>query len=210
MIRLLVIDGCDLFREGIKRVLKDVSDIQVADETDSEDDALNKIHDNKYDVLLLDISMVSKIGLGTLKKIKSENPKLPVLALNLYTDKEFAIRALKLGASGYFTKDIETNELITAIRKVATGKKYISANLASMLASHLNADSSNKPHTLLTNQELHIMQMLCTGKPQKKIAKELSLSTRTISLYKAKILEKMKMKSNTDLIKYALSNLLFE
>ena len=158
------------------------------------------------DVVILDITMPGRGGLDTLKEIRSERPKLPVLILSIHPEDQYAVRALKAGAAGYMTKESAPDDLIKAIRKVVKGGKYISPSLAENLALFLERDDQKTPHESLSDREYQVMCMIAAGKKVKDIAENLSLSVKTISTYRARILDKMKMKSNADLIHYAIQN----
>jgi DNA-binding NarL/FixJ family response regulator len=157
-------------------------------------------------VVILDITMPGRGGLDTLKEIRTERPKLPVLILSIHPEDQYAVRALKAGAAGYMTKESAPDDLIKAIRKVLKGGKYISPSLAENLALFLERDDQKSPHESLSDREYQVMCMIAAGKKVKEIAESLSLSVKTISTYRARILDKMKMKSNADLIHYAIQN----
>jgi len=206
MIKVLIADDHTIVREGLKQILSESSDIIASGEARNGKEVLNKIIEDDYDVVLLDISMPGRSGIDILKEIKSIKPKLSVLILSMYPEEQYAVRALKTGASGYLTKESATDELISAIRKVYLGGKYISSTLAEELAFYLENDTERKPHDKLSNREFHVMSMIASGKTVNKIAEELSLSPKTISTYRSRILEKMKMKTNAELIHYAIKN----
>lgn len=206
MIKILIVDDHTVVREGLKQILSETSDIVVTDEASNGQVALEKVWKNKYDVVLLDISMPGRSGLETLKQIKNNNPALHVLILSISPEEQYAIRALKAGASGYLTKESTPNELIEAIRKVSGGKKYVSSSLAERLANHLEARSEDSPHESLSDREYEVLCMIASGKSVKEISLELHLSDKTISTYRTRILEKMGLKNNAQLIHYAISN----
>jgi len=206
MIKVLIADDHTIVREGLKQILSESSDIIASGEARNGKEVLNKIIKNDYDVVLLDISMPGRGGIDILKEIKSIKPKLSVLILSMYPEEQYAVRALKTGASGYLTKESASDELINAIRKVYLGGKYISSTLAEKLAFYLENDIERTPHDKLSNREFHVMCMIASGKTVNKIAEELSLSPKTISTYRSRILEKMKMKTNAELIHYAIKN----
>ncbi len=159
---------------------------------------------NDYDVILLDISMPGRSGLDVLKELKGQKPKLSVLVLSIHPEEQYAVRVLKAGASGYLTKESAQDELISAIQKVSTGRKYISASLAERLALDLEMDAERPLHESLSDREYQVMCMIASGKTVKKIAEELFLSVKTVSTYRARLLDKMRMKSNAELIHYAI------
>jgi len=206
MIKILVADDHTIVREGLKQIVGDVGDMMVADEAGNGQEALAKIREGQYDVVLLDISMPGRSGLEVLKDIRTERPKLPVLILSMHSEEQYAVRALRAGAAGYLTKASAPDELIGAIRKVSRGRKYVTASLAEKLALELDADTRKPPHEMLSDREYQVMLMLASGKSVTEIADELSLSVKTISTYRSRILEKMNMKKNAELTLYAVQN----
>ena len=206
MIKLLIADDHTVVREGLKQIVSDTSDIVVADEASNGQEVLDKVWKNDYDVVLLDISMPGRSGLDVLEELKRKKPSLPVLVLSIYPEEQYAIRVLKSGASGYLTKGSAPNELIEAIQKVSSGGKYVTASLAEKLAVNLEIESELKPHETLSNREFQTLCLIGSGKTVKEIAEELSLSVKTISTYRERILEKMKMKTNSELTYYAIKN----
>ena len=210
MIKVIITDDHPIVRQGIKQVLEDCSDIKVMDEAREGNELIKKIIENDYDVILLDISLPGRNGLDLLKEIKSLKPNLYVLMLSMHPEEQYAIRALKLGASGYLTKSSITDELISAIRKAAQGKKYITPSLAEKLAFNIDIDSDKPLHFSLSDRELEVMCLLAQGKTLSEIANELSLSSKTISTYRERILEKMGIKNTAEIIRYAIKNNLVE
>jgi len=206
MIKILIADDHPLLREGLKKTIDRERDMIVAGEASNGNEVLEKSWKDNYDVVLLDISMPRRSGLDILKELKKKNPNLGVLILTMHPEEEYAIRIMKSGASGYLTKDRATDELITAIRKVSRGGKYVSPSLAEKLAFDLEIDSGKPLHENLSNREYWVMCMLGKGKTTKEIAKELSLSETTIHSYRSRILEKMKMKKTSEIIYYAVKN----
>jgi two-component system, NarL family, invasion response regulator UvrY len=206
MIKIFIADDHPVVRMGIKQILAEVKDMTVADEAGTGQETIKKVAKNDYDVILLDISMPGRNGLDILREIKNKKPKIPVLILSIYPEDQYAVRVLKLGAAGYLTKESVPEELINAIRKVAQGRKYISANLAEKLATDLELNSDKPPHENLSDREYQVLCLLASGKRLKDIADTLSLSIKTISTYRTRILEKMKMDNNAELIRYALQN----
>jgi len=204
MIKILIADDHAVVREGLKQIISETSDMLVADEADNGQDVLNKVSEQNYDVVLLDITMPGRSGLDVLKQLKSKKPKLPVLMLSVHPEEQYAVRTLKAGAAGYLTKGSATDELIAAIRKISQGKKYISPSLAEKLAFDLDVDHEKPRHEILSDREYQVMSMIASGKTVKEIADELSLSVQTISTYRSRILEKMKMKNNAEIIYYAV------
>ncbi len=205
-IKILIADDHPIVRAGFKQVISDMPDMLVADEAGNGQEVLNLIGKKDYDLVLLDISMPGRSGLEVLKDLKSEKPKLPVLILSIYPEEQYAVRALRAGASGYMTKASAANELIAAIRKISAGGKYISASLAEKLAFYLDGDATRPPHETLSDREYQVMLMIASGKTVTEIADELCLSVKTISTYRTHILEKMKMKNNAEITLYAVQN----
>jgi len=210
MIQALIADDHEIVREGLRKIVEETSDIVIAGEASSSQEVLEEIWRRDYDVLLLDISMPGRSGLEILKQLKSERPKLPILILTMHPEEQYAVRVLKAGVSGYLTKNCAPDELITAIRKVVGGGKYISSSLAEKLAYELEIDIEKPLHQTLSNREYQVMCMIGSGKTVKEIAKELSLSVKTISTNRVRILKKMKMKNNAQIIHYVIKHKLIE
>jgi two-component system invasion response regulator UvrY len=210
MIRILIADDHRIVREGLKQILAETPDMTVVDEASNGQEVLGKVWEGDYDVVLLDISMPGRSGLDILKQLKNERPKLAVLVLSMYSEEQYAMRALRAGASGYMTKESAPDELIEAIRKVSTGRKYISATVAEKLAISLEANDERPAHESLSDREYQVMCMIASGKTIKTIADELSLSVKTVSTYRTRILEKMRMKNNAELTHYSIQNRLVE
>ena len=206
MIRILIADDHEMFREGIKRICEDNPEIVVADEAGNGSEVLDKVTQHEYDMLILDIAMPGMSGLDTLKQLKAVKPKLQVLVLSMYPEDEYAIRAIKAGASGYLTKAKASHELMEAIKKVSTGGNYIDASVAEKLLFDTNTGSSKPLHETLSNREYQIFSMVVKGEKVGEIADELSLSVKTVSTYKVRILNKMEMKSTAELVKYAVEH----
>jgi DNA-binding NarL/FixJ family response regulator len=204
MIKILVVDDHAIVREGLKQILGDEEDMAVPSEAGTGGEAMNRIRERHFDVVLLDISMPGRSGLEVLKDIRTEKPKLPVLILSIHPEEQYAVRALRAGAAGYMNKASAPAELIDAVRRVAAGGKYVSPSLAEKLAFELTADPSKPPHELLSNREYQVMIMLAAGKTVSEIAGELCLSVKTISTYRARVMEKMNMKRNADLTLYSV------
>jgi len=206
MLRALIADDHAIVRRGLKEILAEEFDVAGFGEASTASQVLELIHKQNWDILVLDITMPGRSGLEVLKEVKHEHPQLPVLVLSIHPEDQFAIRTLKAGAAGYMTKENAPDELIKAIRKVLIGGKYVSPSLAEKLAAELATDGEKPPHEILSDREYQVMQMIASGKTVRVIAHELSLSVKTISTYRARILEKMKMKNNAELIHYVLSN----
>lgn len=206
MIKILIADDHTIFREGLKHILAEYPDLVVADEASNGQEVLDKIWKNNYDMVLLDITMPGMTGLEVLKQLKNDKPKLPVLILSMHPEEQYAVRVLRAGASGYLTKESAPDELITAIRKISQGRKYITSSLAERLAFEVEADSEKPLHDILSDREYQVLRMIAEGKTVKYIAKELSLSIKTVSTYRTRIMEKMKMKTNAELMHYVITH----
>ncbi|MBI9052897.1 MAG: response regulator transcription factor [Bacteroidales bacterium] len=209
-IKVLITDDHPIVRNGIKQILNDCSDINVVCDVSNGHELLNELKNITVDVILLDISMPGRNGLSYIKEIKNIKPEVAVLMLSIYSEEQYALRSLKLGASGYLTKSSTPDELITAIRRVAKGKKYITTILAEKIAMDVGNVHDKPAHNLLSDRELEVMCMLANGKSNSDIATELSLSPKTISTYRERILEKMDLKSTAEIIRYAIKESLVD
>ncbi len=206
MLRVLIADDHPIVRRGLKQTVAETSDIVVADEASSGWEVLSKVRAGNYDVLVLDVSMPGRNGMDILRQLKNEKPGLPVLMLSIHPEEQYAVRALRSGASGYLTKESAPDELVAAIRKVSMGGRYVSSSLAERLACDLEKSGEQLPHQTLSNREYQVMCMIASGKTITEIAEELSLSGKTISTYRSRVLEKMEMKNNAELTYYAIKN----
>ena len=206
MIRILIADDHPLFREGLRHILAGCPDFHVADEASNGQEVFEKVWNNEYDLVLLDIAMPGTPGLEVLKRLKIEKPKLPVLVLSMYPEEQYAVRVIKAGASGYLTKESASEELMTAIRRITGGRKYITSSIAERLADDLEPPAEKPLHDTLSDRELEVFRMMAAGKTTTQIAEELCLSVKTISTYRSRILEKMNMKTNAGLIHYAIKH----
>jgi two-component system invasion response regulator UvrY len=206
MLRILIADDHTVVRKGLRQIL--LEEFPSAEITESADAAtlFMKVLREEWDVVITDISMPDKSGLEVLQQIRRDHPRLPVLILSAHSEDQYAIRALKAGANGYLCKDSASEELVTAIRRILLGKKYITASLAEKLAFHLDQDSDHPPHESLSDREFEVMKFLASGKVVSEIASQLCLSVTTISTYRARILTKMNLKTNYDLTRYAMEN----
>jgi two-component system invasion response regulator UvrY len=209
-IKILIADDHMIVREGIKQIISEIPDMTVADEARTGHEALNKALTNDYDVVVLDITMPGVNGLDVMKQIKTQKPHLPVLVLSVHPEEQYAVRVLKAGASGYLTKESASDELIAAIRKISSGRKYITSSLAEKLAFDLESDTDKPRHESLSDREFQVLCMIASGKTVKEIAEDLFLSEKTISTYRSRILEKMNMKNNAELTHYAIKHGLVE
>lgn len=209
-IKVLIADDHAIVREGLKQILADTKDIVVAGEAENGLEAIKASRSCKPQVLLLDISMPDRSGIEVLKQIKKESPAIAVLMLSMHREDQYAIRSLKAGASGYLNKQSAPAELVNAIRQVAAGKKYITVELAQALANHLDDGQEAPPHELLSDREYQTLMMIASGKTVSDIANELMLSVKTISMYRSRLLVKMKLRNNAELTHYAIKNQLVE
>lgn len=206
MKRILICDDHPTIRKGAKMILSDeFSEVEFG-EASSAAEALKKVHEKKWDVLILDMDMPGRSGLDVLRQLKSENIKFPVLMFSMHPEEQVAIRAIRAGASGYLAKDSAEKELANAVHTVLSGRKFITASLAEQLAMHLDDSSDKAPHELLSDREYQTLLLIASGKTVSQIAEQLSLAVSTVSSFRAHILEKMNMKNNSELIKYALDN----
>ena len=206
MIRVLIVDDHAIVRQGLKRILDETEEIKVVGEAADGVDALKKIRAEGCDVVLLDISMPEKSGVDTLKQIMDTGMGAKVLILSMYPEDQYAVRLMKAGASGYMTKDVAPEQLVEAIRKVMAGKKHISPTLAELLLTECGSDSGKMPHEILSDREYQVLRLLGAGKKVSEVAHELSLSVKTVSTHRTRILEKMNLKNNAELTFYVIQN----
>lgn len=204
MLRVIVVDDHPVVREGLKRIISESNELSVAAEASDGEEALQTVRNHPCDVVLLDISLPKKSGLEVLKHIRSEQPRLPVLILSMHSEDEYAVRMLRAGASGYLTKESTSTSLISAIRKVVRGGRYVSPALAERLAFDLQTDADRPAYEALSDREYQILCMLSGGKTVSEIAAELALSVKTISTYRVRVLEKLRLKNNAELMRYAI------
>ena len=210
MIKVLIADDHPIVRQGLRQILSEIPDMVVAGEAVNGQEALDQVRAGGWDVLVLDITMPDRSGLDILKELKHQQPHLPVLVLSIHAEEQFAVRLLKAGASGYLTKENAPDELVKAIRKVVDGGKYISQSLAESLAFSLDVASDRPRHEMLSDREFQVMQLMASGKTLTEIAEELSLSAKTVSTYRTRLLEKMNLKTNAEIVRYAIENGLVE
>lgn len=206
MIKILLVDDHIIVRKGIKELLEDSDEIRVVSEAGTAEEMFKIINKEDLDMVILDISLPGRSGVDALKQLKSSIPELPVLILSMHPESQYALRVMKSGAAGYLTKESVPEELIKAIHKINRGKKYISTNLAEELTNFLNGNIEKLPHQTLTDREYEVLLKIAEGQKLTEIAEDLSLSVKTISTYRSRILKKMKMKTNSELIKYVLKN----
>jgi DNA-binding NarL/FixJ family response regulator len=202
MLRIFIADDHAIVREGLKQIMAGVPDLAVAGEASNGREALAQIRKGYWDVVLLDLTMPGMSGLDVLKQLKVEQPQLPILILSMHAEDQYAMRVLRAGAAGYLTKDSAPHQLVTAIRKVASGGKYVSPTLAEKLAFDLEATTDKPLHEALSDREYQVMCLIAAGKKITEIAKELTLSPKTISTYRTRILDKLKVNNNLEIAYY--------
>ncbi len=209
-LKVLIADDHAVVRQGLKQILADSFRHATFGEARNAQEALEHVWSKKWDIVILDINMPGRSGLDALKELRNARPSLPVLVLSVYPEDQFAIRVLKAGASGYMGKESAPEDLIRAIHKVLAGGRYVSATLAEKLAQSLSVPTAQAPHETLSNREYEVLSMIAAGITVKQIALKLSLSAKTISTYRTRILEKMGLKTTAELIHYAIQNNLVE
>ena len=204
--KILLADDHAVVRRGLKQILADEFTRAAFGEARNAQEALDLVWKEKWDVIILDITMPGRSRLEVLREIKRSRPKLPVLVLSMHPENQFAVRVLKRGAAGYMTKESAPDELVGAIKKVLAGGRYVSASLAEKLASYVSSDAQKPPQESLSDREFQVLRLIASGKAVSEIARELSLSVKTISTYRARLLEKMDMKNNAELTHYAVQS----
>lgn len=210
VINVLVVDDHAIIRKGLKQILDDTDDMRVTGEADSGMAAINLAKTDPYDLVLLDISLPDKHGVEVLKQLKLNHPQLAILMLSMHAEDQYAVRAMKAGAAGYLNKQSVPSQLVDAIRQVAQGKKYISNELAQQLAAGLSEGFQELLHQTLSNREYQTLCLLASGKKLSEMAEIMSLSAKTVSVYRARLLDKMKLKNNAEAIQYAINNHLLD
>ena len=205
MIKVLIVDDHAIVRRGLNDILSDERDVEVS-ETASPHEALRLIREQPWNLIVLDLDLPGKSGLDLLKDMKRERPRLPVLILSVYPEEQFAVRTLKAGASGFMSKDAAPEDLVRAIRKILKGGKYISDIAAEKLLYQATAEAEKHPHEILSDREFQILRLFGAGKTVKEIAEELCLAVATVSTYRARILEKMCMKTTAEIVRYAIQH----
>lgn len=209
-LKILIADDHPIVRQGLRQILGTEPDVGSVGEAETAQKVLELVRKQRWDVVVLDITMPGRSGLDVLKELRHERPKLPVLVLSAHPEDQYAVRVLKAGAAGYMTKEKAPEELIKAIRKVLGGGKYVSESLAEKLAFDLETDTEKPLHKTLSDREYQVMLMIASGKTATQISQKLYLSVKTVSTYRARILEKMGMKSNAELMRYAIENRLID
>jgi two-component system invasion response regulator UvrY len=211
MTRVLIVDDHEIVRHGLREILttRMGSEVAVAQAMDAAE-AISLLIKNEWDLLLLDINRPGRSGLEVLEEARRLRPKTPVLVLTSYPEEEFAVRAFKLGAAGYLTKQSASDELITALQRILAGRKYVTASLAERLASNLGAPDEQAPHAALSHRELQVLRLVAVGRSTKEIAVDLALSEKTVATHRTRISEKTGLRSNVEIARYALKQGLVE
>ena len=204
MIGVFIADDHPVVRQGIRQIVAATDDIAVVDEATTGHETLQRLADSACDLVLLDLSLPDIDGLDLLKQLKREHPQRPILILTMHSEDQFALRALKAGASGYLTKESAPAELVGAVRKVVAGGRYISQRLAESLAAHLGPDTGKAAHERLSDREYQVLRLIAAGRSTRDISTQLSLSAKTVSTYRARLLDKMGMKTSAELMAYAV------
>ncbi len=209
-LKILLVDDHAIVRQGVRQLLLNHGVAREVVEADSGAQALASLDGDPLDVILLDISLPDMNGVEVLKRAKRREPRTPVMMFSMYPEDQYAVRALKAGAAGYLSKTVPVSQMIEAIRLVAAGRKYVSPALAEALADYVSFDSNQLPHEKLSDREYQTLCMLASGKRLTDIAHALSLSVKTVSVYRTRLLEKMKLRNNAELTFYVLSNRLVD
>jgi DNA-binding NarL/FixJ family response regulator len=210
MISIVLADDHAIVRQGLRQILLAQPDLAVSGEAANHGEVMQVVRRVLPDVLVLDINMPGKNGIDTLKQVKQEYPRMPVLMLSMYPEDQYAVRSLKAGASGYLTKMAAAEQLVDAIRMVARGKKYITPELAQSLADSLDRDADVPPHELLSDREVQVLRFIASGRTLAQIGDELALSPKTVSVYRARLLAKLQVATNAELTRYALTHQLVD
>ncbi len=205
-LKILLVDDHAIVREGLKRILADTQDLEVTGEAASVSEAAALLRAQPFDLVVLDISLPGRNGLELLRIIQDESPKLPVLVLSIYPEDQYAVRVMRQGADGYLTKETAPERLVEAIRKVASGRKYVSPDLAERLALEIGGDSDKLPHERLSDREFEVLKLIASGKGLTEIGEMLHLSIKTVSTYRTRILEKTGLRNNAEITHYAIAN----
>jgi len=210
MIRIMITDDHAIVRQGLRQILSETDDLKVTGEAETGFQAIKIVRQKTFDVMLLDISLPDRNGIEILKQVKKDQPSLAVLVLSMHTEHEFAVRALKAGAAGYLNKQSAPAQLVTAIRQVAAGDKYVSPAVAQELANAIGTDADQPLHASLSDREFQTLCQIAGGKTLADISAEMFLSPKTVSVYRARLLEKLKLTNNSELIRYAIKNKLVD
>ena len=205
-LRILIVDDHPIVRQGLRQLLADSADVREVGEAAHGHEVVDLVRQSDWDAVVLDIGLPGRGGIEILKDIKRERPRLPVLILSMHPEDQYAIRALRAGAAGYLTKDAATEKLLEAIRKITDGGRFITEELAERLALELTVDVKESPHASLSDREFEVLRLIGSGLSVGDIADRLSLSVKTVSTYRARVLDKMRMKNNAELMQYVLTN----
>jgi len=210
MIKVLVADDHSVVRRGLREILAETGDILVAGEAATAPEVLRLVREQRWDLVVLDINLPGGNGIELIAEIRRERPDTRVLILTVYSEEQYAVRSIRAGAAGFLTKESAPEKLLDAVRKIAGGGRYVSAELAETLASVLAGEAQGQPHDRLSDRELEILRMLASGKTVSGVAQDLALSVKTVSTHRTRILKKMNMKNNAELTSYAVRNGLVE
>ena len=204
MKKILIVDDHPIVRDGLKQILGESADLVVSGEAGNADEALALVRDSDFDLVVLDITLPGRTGIDLLRDLRRERPTLPVLMLSIHPEDELGIRAVKAGASGFLSKECASDDLVRAIQLIVSGNKYISRALADRLIEEIQRDTNRPPHEQLSDREYEVMSLIATGSSMKEVAAALSLSKSTVSTYRARILDKLNVKSNAEITRYAI------
>ncbi len=210
MIKVLLADDHTIVRAGLKELLSETGDITVSGEANDGAEALARIRESDYDVAVLDMSMPGRSGIELIRQVKRERPRLSILVLSMHSEEQYAVRALKAGASGYLTKESAADQLVAAIRRIAAGGAFVTPETAQRLALDVSTAGAAAPHTLLSDREFQVLRLIADGKSVSEIAKQLTLSVKTISTHKTRIMRKMRLANQAELIRYAIEHELLD
>jgi two-component system invasion response regulator UvrY len=210
LIKVLIADDHAVVRRGLRQILAETTDIVVGGEAAAAHDVLRLVRAERWDAVILDVSLPGVSGMEILADLRRERPGLPVLILTVHSEEQYAVRAIRSGAAGFLTKETAPERLVEAVRKIATGGRYVSPEVAEKLASFVSADGQGPPHERLSNRELEILKMIASGKTVSQVAGDLALSVKTVSTHRTRMLKKMGMKTNAELMHYAMRNRLVE
>ena len=210
MIRIVIADDHTIVREGLKQVLSAAPDLAVVGEAQNGNEVLQRVREMDFEVLLLDMSMPGKSGTELIRQVHGEKPKVRILVLSMHQEEQYAVRAIKAGASGYLTKESASAQLVSAIRKVGAGGAFISSAVAEQLALGAMPQAEGPPHSMLSDREFQVLRMLASGQSVTEIAEELHLSVKTVSTHKARMMQKLGVSSPAELIRYAMAHRLVD
>ena len=209
-IRVFIADDHAMVRKGLRQIFEETQDIAVAGEASDYSGLAAGVKKTPFDVLVLDISMPGKNGIDSLRQLLKDTPQMKALIVSMYPEDQFALRALKAGAKGYLTKTSDPEKLVEAVRQIAAGRKYLTPEVALALAENFAADTDGPRHSSLSDREFQTLRLIAAGRKLSEIASDMNLSAKTVSVYRARLLEKMNMKTNAELTRYALENRLLE